>query len=192
MKKIKRSIALVMTVIMLLSSWVWVAPTEAEAAAGDYYIKISWNVSSSGNFEANYEGKTETNDTVGFTITYKTNNGSGNENRFNIDLKSELKSTGNKTTTKIIGGFPTEFYASLDDNSLGLGGSSIMTVNKIEIGASSSSDLYTLWEGIAQLDSTNQHKAITISPTASTGNDSDYAYVKDTIKNQDRLAELDM
>ncbi|MBQ1996584.1 MAG: hypothetical protein II237_10380, partial [Clostridia bacterium] len=180
----KKTLSIFLAVLMVLTAWVWVAPQKAEAAAGSYYIKISWSVGTSGNLDANFNGKTETNDTVGFRITFKSNNGTGSEDHLDVDLKSDLESTGNKTTAKTISGFPTEFFASLNDNRVALvGGSTVMTVKKIEIAASSTSTLYTLWEGTGQLNSTNQHKEITISPTTSTGNDSSNGYVNDTKKN---------
>ena len=66
MKKAKiigrKVLSVFLAVLMILTAWVWIAPTEAEAANGSYYIKISWNVVSSGNFEVEYPGKGGAND----------------------------------------------------------------------------------------------------------------------------------
>jgi len=40
----KKSLSLIMAVLMLMSCWVWVAPTEAEAATQDYYVKVKFTI----------------------------------------------------------------------------------------------------------------------------------------------------
>ena len=40
----KKSMALLMTVMMLMTCWVFVAPEKAEAAAGEYTITVKWNL----------------------------------------------------------------------------------------------------------------------------------------------------
>ncbi len=72
--KLKKSLSLIMTVLMVLSCWVWVAPTEAEAADyrdGYYYVKIKTYVNDTGN-----------EDSSNITLTYKTNNGMGETKTF--------------------------------------------------------------------------------------------------------------
>lgn len=54
----KKSLALLMTVMMLMSCWVFVAPTKAEAAYGDVTIKIKYtfdkSATSGGNIKVSY------------------------------------------------------------------------------------------------------------------------------------------
>lgn len=78
----KKSISLVMAVLMVLSCWVWVAPTKAEAAVegdvngdgvldykdGAYYIKLITNCTDGGQ-----------TDGATFTFKYKKNNGLASE-----------------------------------------------------------------------------------------------------------------
>ena len=42
--QVKKSLSLIMAVLMLMSCWVWVAPTEAEAATQDYNVKVKFSV----------------------------------------------------------------------------------------------------------------------------------------------------
>ena len=68
-KTFKKSLSLIMAVLMVLTCWVWVAPTQAEAADyrdGYYYVELRTNVTDTGN----EDGST-------ITVTYKTNNGTG-------------------------------------------------------------------------------------------------------------------
>ena len=94
---------------MVLTAWVFVAPEAEAATAGSYYVKVSWNVVNSGNFKKNFGGSesSEYNDSVGMTLTYKSNNGTGTASTSVKDLKSELKSKGAKTTEFTVSGFPT-------------------------------------------------------------------------------------
>ncbi len=43
--QLKKSLSLVMAVLMLMSCWVWVAPTEAEAATQNYPVKVKYTIS---------------------------------------------------------------------------------------------------------------------------------------------------
>ena len=78
----KRGLALFMTVLMLMSAWVFVAPSASAATAGSYYIKItggykcssSWRCSKLNNtFTAGWNSNT--NDSAGMVVRYKNNNG---------------------------------------------------------------------------------------------------------------------
>ncbi len=108
-KQIKKGLSLIMAVLMVLSCWVWVAPSEAEAIGGNasvYYYCIDYKI-------------TDTADTSQHEvrITYKTNNGTGSEETKYIHRKTDESSdsdtflnTGSGNTQSITGalsGFPT-------------------------------------------------------------------------------------
>ncbi|MBQ5905484.1 MAG: hypothetical protein IIW88_06425 [Clostridia bacterium] len=40
----KKTLSVFLAVLMVLTAWVWVAPTEASAAAGNYDVQIKWYV----------------------------------------------------------------------------------------------------------------------------------------------------
>lgn len=97
----KKSLSLLLAVLMLMSCWVWVAPTEAEAADGQYYVKyyVS-NISEAGN-SGNWAGNT-------MTINYTKQDGTTGSTTVNL-TKNNYTSTG---TNKLIwegyvNGFPT-------------------------------------------------------------------------------------
>lgn len=85
----KKSISLVMAVLMVLSCWVWVAPTKASAVDGDvngdgvldykdgyYYVKLMTTVTDSGSENSS-----------GIELKYKAKNGMNeNEEVINVDL----------------------------------------------------------------------------------------------------------
>ena len=104
MKTLKKSLSLFLAVVMLLSCWVWVAPTDAEAAGyedGQYYLKyVVSNISEAGNNDK-WSGNT-------MTINYIKADGTNGSTTVNL-TKSNYTSTG---TNKVIwegyvDGFPT-------------------------------------------------------------------------------------
>lgn len=100
--KIKKSLSLMLAVLMVLSCWVWVAPEKKAAAAdykdGHYYIKVTTNVNDTGN---------EDNSTI--TITYKTNNGLGEAKEF-VKTYGQMGWDGQSTVFEgYIPGYPTYF-----------------------------------------------------------------------------------
>ncbi len=118
-KQIKKGLSLIMAVLMVLSCWVWVAPSEAEAIGSNasvYYFCIDYTMKD--------KGKTDTNS---IEITYKTNNGTGSEGVKTITRKNETSgdsgtfletnSDGLKTVTGSLPGFPTyvKFKARLNN-----------------------------------------------------------------------------
>ena len=103
MKTFKKSLSLIMAVLMVLSCWVWVAPTEAQAGAeeGQYYFKwVIGNVSEAGN-SGNWAGNQ-------LTIYYTKVDGTTGNKVVNL-TKSNYSSTGaNKVIWEgWIDGFPT-------------------------------------------------------------------------------------
>lgn len=184
----KKTLSVFLAVLMVLTAWVWVAPQKASAAAGSngkYSVKITWEVLEAGNFEADYNNKSEVNDSVGMTIYYALDNGRGSSGTHKVDLKSEVKTKEPKTSVYELDGFPTEFYASANDDrfyAFGITGQTKIQFTKIEVKGADASSYKTLWSGIGFLNTTNQHKCITINATESTGNDSKNGYVTDTSK----------
>lgn len=63
-KQLKKSLSLMMAVLMVLSCWVWVAPTKAEAASTQYYVEVwakgirkTGRATKGNTIEVWYEGK---------------------------------------------------------------------------------------------------------------------------------------
>ena len=107
MKTFKKSLSLIMAVLMVLSCWVWVAPTEAEAANehenGKYYVKVMFYV-------ANKRDKADA--TV--YLKYKKNNGTGEQVSEVIQNYTEGNLPAKGTTVTAfegyIDGYPTEVF----------------------------------------------------------------------------------
>ena len=121
-KLAKKSMALCLTVLMLMSCWVWVAPEKAEAAtteqeAGYYYVEI-W-----GKVTDTCSAGIGTND---WRISYKENNGTGTEH---IEDRKQLTSSGidGKTVSSSevlfasgwVPGWPTGVYFSVASSGSG-------------------------------------------------------------------------
>lgn len=105
----KKTLSVFLAVLMVLTAWVWVAPTEAEAAAGTYDVKINWYV-------------TDEMDSNGGTITLKTKGNNGtNSSATTHAAKSWVNSdsvTNNKWSQDFIWtgvGFPYGYNFTLAD-----------------------------------------------------------------------------
>ncbi len=96
-KQIKKGLSLIMAVLMVLSCWVWVAPTEAEAVtAGKYYFRFVYTITDDAAME-NAE----------FYAVYKENNGKGTEEKLSANYGSQVKATvGTHDITGEANGFP--------------------------------------------------------------------------------------
>jgi len=58
----KKALSVFMAIMMLMTAWVWVAPTEASAAtAGNYKVRITWQVNNTKDYSNSFTG-TETED----------------------------------------------------------------------------------------------------------------------------------
>ena len=99
----KKTLSVFLAVLMLMSAWVWVAPEKAEAAtAGRYYIKYVVNVTDTGTEKDN-----------NFQISYKTNNGKGEQVTDKMLQDAEkFNWSGNNVTVweGYIDGFPTQTW----------------------------------------------------------------------------------
>ena len=103
----KKTLAVFMAVMMVLTAWVFFEPTKAEAAAGNYTLTVKINVTNKADSQGNIQDSY-------FTITYKPNNGTGSETTMNYSLRDNwktcLNSNGDKTITITVPGFPTKMY----------------------------------------------------------------------------------
>lgn len=97
-KQMKKGLSLIMAVLMVMSCWVWIAPTKAEAAGSQYYVKFMSNVDDTGR---------ETQSKI--TIKYKKNNGTGDEVSTVVrDVSSKVDWEGETVLYEgYIDGFPT-------------------------------------------------------------------------------------
>ena len=105
----KKALSVFMAIMMLMTAWVWVAPTEASAAAGTYDVKINWYV-------------TDEMDSNGGTITLKTKGNNGTDSSATThSAKSWVNSdsvTNNTWSQDFIWtgvGFPYSYNFTLSD-----------------------------------------------------------------------------
>ena len=95
----KKSLSLIMAVLMIMSCWVWVAPDKAKAGtATQYYVKIVSNVTDTGNENSSQ-----------LIINYKDTNGKGDSGRKVVDF-GQMSWDGNSTIfSGPIDGYPVSF-----------------------------------------------------------------------------------
>jgi len=198
----KKALSVFMAIMMLMTAWVWVAPTEASAAtAGNYKVRITWQVNNTKDYSNSFTG-TETEDgaRAGIILYYKSNNGSGTQSsmywcldstNYGGTYVSAEKSTGNTNSSTgknyycvaTIAGFPTALYGMADsDNILDKGQ---YTVSKIEVYNNTKSAYDTLWAGKGYTDTSTEKKWWKITAdgdgtVTTTGNDNDYGYASTT------------
>ena len=102
--QVKKSLSLIMAVIMLMSCWVWVAPQKAEAGEKtQYYMKITTNVNDTGN---------ENGSTI--TINYKDTNGKGDTGTFTQSYGQQGWNGQVTVYEGPIDGWPTSFSWKFD------------------------------------------------------------------------------
>ncbi len=105
--QLKKSLSLIMAVLMVLSCWVWVAPTKAEAASNNYTVTIGYNVTNKCE-----DGYAE----LHLRIAYKTNNGTSSEigvAEYSINQDSGKFSETYQTWPVSVPGFPIYFEMRL-------------------------------------------------------------------------------
>ena len=144
----KKALSVFLAVLMVMTAWVFVAPQAKAATAGSYTVRVTF--SNSSNFNDDYTGVNCTNeDCFGITVRYKKNNGTGDEDDYNFNLKGK-KVSGTKEAT--IPGFPTLIYIYLNDDRVpGFGGTATVHLTKLEIKKNGS--YTTLWSGDLQVKS---------------------------------------
>ncbi|MBQ4348574.1 MAG: InlB B-repeat-containing protein [Clostridia bacterium] len=115
--KLKKSLSLIMTVLMVLSCWVWVAPTEAEAATSNYTVRIYFNIGNGG-----WGGAADARpDGSNITISYISDNGTGTETSQAFD-KGQLWSSDNVSGAYIdcvVPGWPSSISIQLTNSFAG-------------------------------------------------------------------------
>ena len=105
----KKSLSLIMAVFMLMSCWVWVAPTEAEAAdvTTQYYVIFKMNVKDTGNENSS-----------SLTINWKYSNGKGSASSTTKSFGQQGWSGDNVVIYEgYINGFPTSVSFTFDIDS---------------------------------------------------------------------------
>ena len=76
----KKALSVFMAIMMLMTAWVWVAPTEAEAAtAGKYTVKVL--IYATNGFDLDGTGT--------YTINFKSNNGTGTADKITGNLSND-------------------------------------------------------------------------------------------------------
>lgn len=111
----KKTLSVFLAVLMVLTAWVWVAPQQAEAAAGTYDVQIKWYVDSDGDMNGN-----------GGSISLHTaaDNGTGSVTKHSeISFpKEDTKTVNAWNSTEFVWtnvGFPSKFTLSLADTVFG-------------------------------------------------------------------------
>lgn len=105
-KQAKKSVSLLMAVLMLMTCWVWVAPEKAEAGAPtNYDVTISYYVGNAANrFNVN--------------ITHAANNGTGSTTSTGEMSMGPGTNSGNNgktmSSTFSVSGFPTQIYVEAE------------------------------------------------------------------------------
>ena len=156
--RFKRLLSTVLSAAVVLSSLVFAMPAQTASAAdaGEYYVKVTVEVSGGNNLKGKYGGVgKEVNDSGGVSVLYRDTNGTGKtDNEYKWDMGNNglkhCKTDGTKYLTATISGFPRLLYVSVDDD--WIGSSITFKATKLEVG-SSSSNLTTIWEGTVQAQS---------------------------------------
>lgn len=118
----------------------------AAASTGPYYVRITYSVTDSNNFEKAYKGVgIEQNDSAGISVLCRSVNGTDSvDKEYKWDIRTNMKNTGTYTVSAMLEGFPSLVYGYLDDNYAF--GSAAYNINKLEVG-SSASNTKTVWTG---------------------------------------------
>ena len=181
----KKALSVFMAVMMVMTAWVFFEPMKAEAAAGSYYVRVTWYCKDKADdYDCAYTGKGSGQDNnVGISVLYKENNGTSSTTKdkyWDLQTRMGAGSGITYTQTATITGFPVELYAY--NNNGGITDAGVMEIQKLEVG-SSSSNLTTIWQGNAHLDSTMNGKSIYITPAGDSGSSDSTQTVSTTSKN---------
>lgn len=104
----KKALSVFLAALMVMTAWVFVAPEKAEAANGSYWLNVKVDVT-------NKADKKESIQDSYWNITYRPNNGRGNEATMKYDLKENeygvLSNESNNQYMHVsVPGFPTKIY----------------------------------------------------------------------------------
>ena len=182
MKTMKKSVSILMAVMMILTAWVFVAPVKAHGitsqSAGTYTFTVTFDISNNGTHDHDSGWGLTTDDT--FIIAARTNGNNGrNSATYTYDYWG---STGNKTWSgggkqSYDGGFPDGFYMMGNDNSILQGVKAHIT--SIVISGK------TVWTGTMHVNSTTEpYYCYVYADGRGTdgGNNSSYGYTQTTTK----------
>ncbi|MBR2079504.1 MAG: InlB B-repeat-containing protein, partial [Clostridia bacterium] len=147
----KKTLSVFLAVLMVLTAWVWVAPTEASAIdAGTYYVRVSYYCDDKYDGGSAYTGTSFTGEGAGYAITYAANNGQGTSDEKVINLTDECKSNfTTKSKVTVCEGFPTAVHYY---NRGGTIFSRTYGITKVEVASTSTGTWHTLWEGNIEAD----------------------------------------
>ena len=184
-KTSKRVLSVFLSVLMCLTvfalDWSGLIDLSPEAdayamGAGSYYVRVTFRITDTGNFEKGFGGwGSDSNDGAGCSIRYVNNNGYGSTTGYqDWSIASQFNNNGTYTLTATIPGFPTGFYAVVNDNSALAWDNAIAEYTKIEVGRDAS-HMHQLWAGNAHMNSTNGKKSVYIFASyTGEGDTSDY------------------
>lgn len=104
----KKVLSVFLAALMVMTAWVFVAPEKAEAANGSYWLNVKVDVTNKADAKKNIQDSY-------WTITYRPNNGRGNEATMKYDLKENeygvLSNQSNNQYMHVsVPGFPTKIY----------------------------------------------------------------------------------
>ena len=212
----KKALSFFLSVLMVLTTWVFVAPEKALAAtmtAGSYEVDITYWINNEGvSLSKEYKGEASLNKNddhknqmAGFSLYYKTNNGTGTEEEVWWNIGQNTKTCGKIPTnskasvTKPTGyiddstktdyhakatipGFPTRLFACLDYDT-NWSSKCIYTIKSIKVNGTAIWAAKTgnkMDEAGLYLNSTSYLKYVTLNSDYSwTGNDKSNAKVQD-------------
>lgn len=162
-KQLKKSLSLLMAVLMILSCWVWVAPEKAEAAGETYYVQVVWNANRTGQKDYPTDDTDNNGSCIGFFIKSV-------EATTTADLRGGATNTNN-TWTGSVKGFPTAITVVLDHGAITQ--TANLYIRSIKIGASETGSFTEVFNGEIYLSSSTKAKRITYNRDGTTStNDS--------------------
>ena len=159
----RKALSVFMTAVMLMTCWVFFAPTKADAAsAGNYFLKVTLNVTTYWN---NNAGKCY------LRYYYKPTNGTGTETYKDIDVGAgAMKSpNGERSFTYECPGFPTKIAIKLD----GMDNTKNFACTGVSLGIGNTSGSYTTVSDITTdsfskgtYGTSGEHEIITLGSSA--------------------------
>ena len=104
----KKALSVFLAALMVMTAWVFVAPTKAEATNGSYWLNVKVNVTNKADKKENIQDSY-------WTITYRPNNGRGDEATMKYDLREKeygvlSNESDNQYMHVSVPGFPTKIY----------------------------------------------------------------------------------
>lgn len=169
-KQIKKGLSLMMAVLMVLSCWVWVAPTKAEAAnPGKYYVEVKWYANSTEQKNGPQWDEDGDGSSIGIKIDYVSNNGTGDTSSITESFVGKAEKTDN-ISSFTLDGFPVKLHAELDGGSIFA--SDKLYIKEMKVGPDSS-HMTTILNRTIELNSSTECKYFWVDYTGkSYSNDS--------------------